>query len=120
MTKLQTLRTNTLVDKELSKAEHLALRRLLIEISSYSKQLPSTAFIGGVTCRQWYPVAGGAFADIYHGDLGSSKVALKRLRIFGDVADPANSDVVIDYTQHLYSYSFPSRISTVNLWFGII
>lgn len=71
-------------NEELDQNSYFVLRRTLLEVAAHSKQLPSSAFVTGVKCKNRDSVAGGAFADIFRGKLGPTLVALKRLRVFRD------------------------------------
>jgi hypothetical protein len=56
---------------------------VLVKLSAHNNLLPRSLFLYGT---QLGPdrdaVAGGRFADIYKGSLGTQEVAIKRMRVF--------------------------------------
>ena len=100
------------VDQPLDKQDYFRLRRLLLDLATKLKQLPSSIFIGGITCESRDPEDGGAFADIFLGKMGSAKVALKRLRVFRNQSGPDSLNavntsiyfVVDDHRSPIYLY----------------
>lgn len=47
-------------------------------------QLPTSMIVDNVQRSGMHPLAGGGFADVYHGSQGDIEVAIKVLRVFGD------------------------------------
>jgi hypothetical protein len=57
--------------------------RLLIRLSKRYGVLPSNLYVENVVCRDKIdPVCHGGFADIFLGEMGGTKVAVKRLRTY--------------------------------------
>lgn len=54
----------------------------MTRLAQASDRIPSTIFITGVTLQDRDRINGGAYGDIYKGELNGEAVALKRIRIF--------------------------------------
>lgn len=60
------------------------LDRFLQRIVKETGQLPTSMIIDNVQKSGNHPLAGGGFADVYHGSQGDIEVAIKVLRVFGN------------------------------------
>ncbi|TCD64008.1 hypothetical protein EIP91_004676 [Steccherinum ochraceum] len=69
------------------KAHRKHLQRLLVKFSLKHGILPASLFLSGVKLFGDECHSMGSFADIYIGDLGGTKVALKRLRMFSMIEE---------------------------------
>ncbi|PFH47844.1 hypothetical protein AMATHDRAFT_66627 [Amanita thiersii Skay4041] len=60
------------------------VRKLSLEISKNSGQIPPCLFLKQPIFISAFPIYGGGFADIFPGEYGGLPVAVKRIRIFGN------------------------------------
>ena len=66
-------------------AEMKTLRRLVLKLAVRTNMLPSSFMLQGVQCILSFDHYGGSFADVYRGTMGTTTVAVKRLRTYSTV-----------------------------------
>ena len=78
------------------------LRHLLVRTATNHEILPTSFLLLGVEREESNTLYGGGFADIFVGNLGKTKVAIKRLRAFLAVPDdlrPSTKQVRLLFVQ---------------------
>ena len=78
------------------------LRQILVKNATHYEILPKSFLLLGVERNESKYLYGGGFADIFVGNLGKTKVAIKRLRAFLAVPDdlrPSTKQVRLLFVQ---------------------
>ncbi|KAJ3480613.1 hypothetical protein NLI96_g8216 [Meripilus lineatus] len=59
-----------------------SLHRRVSRLAEEARKLPSGLVVNGVTQLDIFPWASGSYGDVYVGDLGGQKIAIKRMRVY--------------------------------------